>query len=258
MNGGKQTDYAIEVEGLYVSFDGRPVLADIHWCVPRGAAAAIIGPNGGGKSTLLRTLVGRVRPDRGTIRILGQPAPHRGGAVAYVPQYEEIEWRFPLTVFDVVLQGRLGYYAWWQRPKAADRDLAMAAIERVGLAGQALRPIGDLSGGQRQRALIARALAQDAQVILLDEPATGLDATAQHDLLDLLRSLQQEGKTVVATTHDLDCITERFDSVLCLRGRVICQGPPRETLTAERLAAVFGRHMPLLHPSGEVTMVEHT
>lgn len=252
-----QLQYCIEVEGLSVSFDGRTVLADINWRVPCGAAAAIIGPNGGGKSTLLRSLVGRVRPDRGSIRILGRSTPHARGVVSYVPQNEEIEWRFPISVLDVVLQGRLTHYPWWRRPKASDRELAMAALRRVRLADHAHRPIGDLSGGQRQRALLARALVQDAQLILLDEPATGLDATAQHDLLDLLRELQEDGKTIVTTTHDLDCITERFDSVLCLRGRVVCQGAPRETLTAETLREVFGTHVPLFSPSGEVTIFEH-
>lgn len=135
--------------------------------------------------------------------------------------------------------------------------MAMAALERVHLAEHAARPIGDLSGGQRQRALLARALAQDARLILLDEPATALDATAQHDLLDILESLRAEGRTVVATTHDLNCLTDRFDSVLCLRGHVVCQGHPKDALTPDTLLAVFGRHVPLLTSEGEVTMVDH-
>lgn len=207
---------------------------------------------------MLRTLVGRVRPDSGTIRIMGHGGKVPAGILSYVPQNEEIEWRFPISVFDVVLQGRLGRLAWWQRPTKEDREATLAAIRRVNLEHHAFRPIGDLSGGQRQRALLARAVAQDAQLILMDEPATALDATAQHDLLDILQEMRAEGKTVVTTTHDLDCLTERFDSVLCLRGRVVCQGAPKETLTPETLSQVFGRHVAMFTKEGEVTMVEHT
>lgn len=249
----------IEVQGLKVSFDGRTVLSDIQWSVPCGTAAAIIGPNGGGKSTLLRTLVGSVRPNDGSVRIMGHSADRRAsGALSYVPQNEEIEWPFPISVLDVVLQGRLAHKPWWRRTDAEDRRVALDAIERVALSEHALRPIGDLSGGQRQRALLARALAQDAHLILLDEPANALDATAQHDLLDIVDSLRAEGRTVVATTHDLDCLTDHFDTVLGLRGRVVCHGPPRETLTPEVLNEVFGRHVPLITSEGEVTMHEHT
>lgn len=248
----------IEVKNLSVSFDGRTVLSDINWSVPCGTSAAVIGPNGGGKSTLLRTLVGRVQPDRGTVSILGHSPGRRRGLLSYVPQNEEIEWAFPIRVLDVVLQGRLSLRSWWERTSADDRQIAMAALERVHLTAHAERPIGDLSGGQRQRALLARALAQDAHLILLDEPATALDATAQHDLLDILDGLRAEGRTVVATTHDLNCLTDRFDTVLGLRGRVVCQGPTRETLSPEVLNEVFGRHVPLFTSEGEVTMVEHT
>ena len=248
----------IEVEGVTVSFDGRTVLQDIHWSVPCGSAAGIIGPNGGGKSTLLRTLIGTVRPDKGTVRIMGRTGRPSPGLLSYVPQNEEIDWLFPVSVFNVVLQGRLGKKKWWERISPEDREAAMAAIRRVRLEEHAFRPIGDLSGGQRQRALLARAVAQDAQIILLDEPATGLDATAQHDLLEILDEMRDEGKTIVATTHDLDCLTDHFDSVLCLRGRVVCQGVPRETLTPETLSLVFGRHVAVFTEQGEVTMIEHT
>lgn len=251
------TTYCIEIENLTVSFDGYRALAGINWSVPCGSAAAIIGPNGGGKSTLLRVLAGTVEPDEGTVRILGNAGRPPAGTISYVPQNEEIEWRFPISVFDVVLQGRLGRRSWWQRPSEEDKELAWEAIRRVKLEEHALRPIGDLSGGQRQRALLARAVAQDARLILLDEPATGLDATAQHDLLDILDEMKAEGKTIVTTTHDLDCLTERFDSVLCLRGYVVCHGTPRETLTPEILSKLFGRHIAVFSEEGEVTMVEH-
>lgn len=253
----------IEVQGLTVAYDDGPVLTDIHWNVPCGTLAAIIGPNGGGKSTLLRTLVGALQPRAGTVRILGQEPAAARRSLAYLPQNEEIDWRFPIRSLDVVMQGKLPHTPWWRpqlpRPRAhsAETDEAMQALKRVRLANKALEPVGELSGGQRQRVLLAKALAQNARLILLDEPATALDATAQHDLLDILQQLKDEGRTIVATTHDLNCLTDYFDSVLGLRGQVIGTGAPAETLTPEFLVALFGQHIPLLTREGRVTMVEH-
>lgn len=245
----------VEVDHVTVAFDGRTVLQDINWTVPTGHLAAIIGPNGGGKSTLLRTIVGRVRPVRGQVRIFGQDVSRSRTALAYLPQNEEIDWGFPIRTIDVVLQGRLGRGGrWWRRAGKAEQQQALEALDRVRLRSEALRPIGDLSGGQRQRALLARALMQDASLILFDEPATGLDATAQHDLLDILKELRDEGRTVITTTHDLDCLTDGFDSVLCIRGEVVCQGHPREVLTSDNLLRIFGRHIPLVTTDGEVTI----
>ncbi|HLT57309.1 MAG: ABC transporter ATP-binding protein [Limnochordales bacterium] len=247
----------VEVQDLTVGYEDRIVLRDVNWAVPCGTSAAIIGPNGGGKSTLLRTLIGQLRPIKGTVRVLGRPPAQARHLLAYLPQTEEIDWQFPIRVIDVVLQGVLARTPWWRPPGRDARTAAMAALERVRLAGEAERPIGALSGGQRQRALIARALLQEAQLILLDEPATGLDAPAQHELLDILDDLKREGRTVIATTHDLNCLTDHFDTVLCLRGRVICQGPPEEALKPEHLQAVFGRHVPLVTAEGRVTIFEH-
>lgn len=246
---------SVEVTNVTVAFDGRTVLRDINWTVPAGHLAAIIGPNGGGKSTLLRTIVGRVRPTRGHVRIFGQDVSRHRTALAYLPQNEEIDWNFPIRTIDVVLQGRLGRgVRWWRPVDQRDRQRALEALERVRLRSEAMRPIGDLSGGQRQRALLARALLQDASLILFDEPATGLDATAQHDLLDIMKELRDEGRTVITTTHDLDCLTDGFDNVLCIRGEVICQGHPREVLTTDNLLRIFGRHVPLATTDGEVTI----
>lgn len=313
----------IEVKGLTVAYDERPVLENIDWTVECGTLAAIIGPNGGGKSTLLRALVGRLKPVRGTVRIFGDNPIKVRRHISYLPQNEEIDWNFPLRAIDVVRQGMLPHTPWWLpfggrlsrrydrlsgrhgrlgntvgasvrshsgtavrrrhetrgaspgsvqlevRPETANGrgtarrarqnglDVAMHALERVKMKDHALRPIGDLSGGQRQRVLLARALSQNAKLILLDEPATALDATAQHDLLDILQELKDEGRTIVATTHDLNCLTDCFDQVLGIRGRVICSGTPDETMLPETLAAVFGRHVPMLTAEGRVTIVEH-
>lgn len=254
---GCQPALCLEVSDLSVSLGGRAVLTDVSWSVPRGRLAAVIGPNGGGKTTLLNALVGRVKGDEGSVRVLGREPVHARPFISYLPQNDAIDWDFPIRVIDVVLQGRLGRIPWWRRASRADRQKAAEALQRLRLSDVALHPIGQLSGGQRQRALLARALAQDAQLILLDEPATALDATAQHDLLDILEVLRSEGRTVVATTHDLNCLTDRFDFVLCLRGRVVSQGRPKETLTPDTLLRVFGRHVPLLTSEGEVTMLEH-
>lgn len=290
----------IEVKGVTVAYDERPVLENVHWTVECGTLAAIIGPNGGGKSTLLRTLVGRLKPLAGEVRVFGQDPVKVRRHISYLPQNEEIEWGFPLRAVDVVMQGQLPHTPWWRplgfglsrrrkrrhngenaangaavatgddpmtrdsRVTGDDRatgdspfDIAMAALERVHLREHALRPVGDLSGGQRQRVLLARALSQDAKLILLDEPATALDATAQHNLLDILEELRDEGRTVVATTHDLNCLTDCFDTVIGIRGRVIFSGTPEETLMPETLTAVFGRHVPMLTAEGRVTIVEH-
>ncbi|HEY8497448.1 MAG TPA: ABC transporter ATP-binding protein [Limnochordales bacterium] len=251
------TRICVEVKDLTVGYDDRVVLRGINWTVPCGTSAAIIGPNGGGKSTLLRTLVGRLRPAHGTVRIFGRPPEEARHLLAYLPQNEEIDWQFPIRAIDVVIQGLLARTPWW-RPLGKDAlAQAMAALERVNLADEAQRPVGALSGGQRQRVLLARALLQDAQLILLDEPATGLDAPAQHELLDVVDDLKRDGRTVIATTHDLNCLTDHFDTVLCLRGEVICQGPPEEALRPEHLLAVFGKHVPLLTAEGRVTIFEH-
>ncbi len=251
----------IEVKGATVAYEERPVLENVHWTVECGTLAAIIGPNGGGKSTLLRTLVGRLKPTKGEVRVLGQDPVRVRRHISYLPQNEEIEWNFPLRAVDVVMQGQLPHTPWWLPVGRARRprpfEAAMAALDRVRLTEHALRPIGDLSGGQRQRVLLARALSQDARLILLDEPATALDATAQHDLLDILEELRDEGRTVVITTHDLNCLTDCFDTVIGIRGRVIFSGTPEETLLPETLTAVFGRHVPMLTAEGRVTIVEH-
>lgn len=254
---GNGVRICVEISGLTVGYDDRVVLRDIHWTVPCGTSAAIIGPNGGGKSTLLRTLVGQLRPLRGSVRVLGRPPSQARHLLAYLPQTEEIDWQFPIRVIDVVMQGVLARTPWWRPPGKDALAEAMAALERVRLATEAQRPVGALSGGQRQRVLIARALLQDARLILLDEPATGLDAPAQHELLEVLDDLKREGRTVIATTHDLNCLTDHFDTVLCLRGSVICQGPPEEALKPEHLQAVFGRHVPLVTAEGRVTIFEH-
>lgn len=261
---GPNGPYCVQVTDVTVAYDESPILTNVNWHVRCGTLAAIIGPNGGGKSTLLRTLIGSLTPKTGTVRVLGMEPKAARKAIAYLPQYEHIDWRFPLRALDVVLQGRLPHKPWWnpfapfaREQRRQETEQALAALERVQLAHKAEQPVGELSGGQRQRVLLAKAFIQDAQLILLDEPATALDATAQHGLLDILEQLKDEGRTVVMTTHDLNCLTDCFDTLIGIRGRVIGHGSPAETLTPQFLATLFGQHIPLLTDEGRVTMAEH-
>lgn len=250
-------DLALNIEDLTAGYQDAVVLHGISWQVPRGTLAAIIGPNGGGKSTLLKTAVGLLKPIHyGTLELLGT-LPHQARkSVAYLPQQEEVDWDFPISVLDVVLQGRLVKKGWWGRYQKADYATSLETLKFFGLDRFKNTQIGSLSGGQRQRVFLARAVVQEAELILLDEPATGLDAHAQHELADLLVALGKAGKTVVAATHDLDCLTECFDQVLALNGRVLAAGSPGEVLTEENMVKLFAKHFPKIGASGEVTLHE--
>lgn len=245
---------AVEVNNLQVAYERNVVLDNVSWQVKRGTLAGIIGPNGGGKSTFLKSLLGMVPITKGTVRVLDQSSRLARPQVAYLPQREEVDWNFPITCFDVVLQGRLVHLKWWQKPSTADYEKARDSLALVGMVDYASRAIGALSGGQKQRVFIARALAQEAKLIIMDEPATGLDAVAQHELLDLFQQLKKEGHTVIVTTHDLNCIAEGFDTVLGLNRQVILSGIPSEVMNADILTELFARHFPVIKSTGEVTV----
>ncbi|HBG01407.1 MAG TPA: manganese ABC transporter ATP-binding protein, partial [Firmicutes bacterium] len=249
---------ALNIENLTAGYPGNIVLQDVSFKVRRGSLAAIIGPNGGGKSTLLKTAVGLLEPvNYKVLNLLGQ-SPQKGRRrVAYLPQQEEVDWDFPITVFDVVLQGRLVRQGLWGRYTKGDYASSHEALEFFGLGKYKETQIGALSGGQRQRAFLARALVQEADLILLDEPSTGLDAKAQHEMAELFTTLSKNGKTIVAATHDLNCLTECFDYVLALNGRVLAEGKPDEVLTEANMVELFARHFPKVGASGEVTLHEH-
>ena len=248
---------AVACRGVEVWRGGRQVLAPFDWEVHTRTLVAVIGPNGGGKSTLLATLLGLLTPVRGQVEIFGQSPRAARSRVAYLPQEDQVEWSFPLSVYQVVLQGRLPGRPFFSKPTLADRDAALAALERMGLSGLLHRPIGALSGGQRQKVFLARALAQGADLILLDEPTTGLDAAAQHDLLVHLQELREQGRTVIMVTHDLSCISEHFDSLACIDGGLVASGPVHSTLTPELITRLFGRHFPLITTTGEVRFAHH-
>ena len=232
---------AVAARHVTVSYGSRPVLWDADARFPQGALSAVVGPNGSGKSTLLKACMGLVPLDTGSVAILGRPASTALERVAYVPQAEEVDWDFPVTVREVVEMGRYRSVGWIGRLKPADRDAVSVALERVGMTRYADRQIGRLSGGQRKRVFIARALAQDAEVLMLDEPFAGVDARTEGEILGLLATLRdRRGRSVVVVHHDLATVRSAFDHVVLLNTRVVAEGPPAEALRPEALREAYG------------------
>ena len=245
---------AIEVNDLTVAYRDQPALWDIDVEVPAGMLMAIVGPNGAGKSTLLKAILGLVRPAAGQVLIHGQPYADQRGLTAYVPQRGSVDWDFPTTVLDVVTMGRYGALGWFRRPGRRERDLSMAALEKVGMADLAHRQISQLSGGQQQRVFLARALVQDAGVYFMDEPFQGVDAKTERAIVEVLRDLRANGRTVVAVHHDLETVPEYFDWVLLLNVRRIALGPVDEVFTEENLRRTYGGRAPLLRGRGDAPL----
>ena len=224
----------------------RVALEHVSLAVEPGSLLAVVGPNGAGKSTLLKLMAGLARPWTGRIEVLGQPPGREARRVAYVPQAELVDWAFPVTVEDVVTMGRFPRLGPVRRPGRDDGRAVRDALERVGMARHLGTQIGRLSGGQRRRVFLARALAAEPDVFLLDEPVTGIDATTQELLMDLLEAQAARGKTVVATTHDLACAAQRFQQVLALNRTVVAYGPSELVLDATVLARAYGGHLLIL------------
>jgi ABC-type Mn2+/Zn2+ transport system ATPase subunit len=204
---------------------------------------AVVGPNGAGKSTLLKLMAGLLRPWSGRVEILGHPAGQQARRVAYVPQAELVDWAFPVTVDHVVMMGRYPALGPLRRPGPTDRRAVHDALARVRMGAHANTQIGSLSGGQRRRVFLARALAADPDLFLLDEPVTGIDATTQEDLMDILEAEARRGKTVVATTHDLACAAQRFQQVAAINRTILAHGPSSLVLDPDVLASVYGGHL---------------
>jgi manganese/zinc/iron transport system ATP- binding protein len=232
---------ALELAHMTVSYSARPVLWDVDAAFPAGAMSAIVGPNGSGKSTLLRAALGLVPADAGRSTVLGQPAKQAMRRVAYVPQREAVDWDFPITVREVVEMGRYPSAGWIRRLGRQDRAVVAESLERVGMASFASRQIGQLSGGQRQRVFVARALAQQAELLVLDEPFAGIDARTEAALLGLLAELRdREGRSVVMVHHDLQTVRDVVDWVLLLNVRAIASGPVATTMTPDNLRRAYG------------------
>ncbi len=231
---------AVEVRDLTVAYRESPVLWDIDLDVASGVLMAIVGPNGAGKTTLIKAILGLMKPAAGQIRILGKPYRNVASSVGYVPQRGTVDWDFPTNVLDVVLMGLYGRLGWIRRPGRSERKEAMAALEKVDMAGFAHRQISQLSGGQQQRVFLARALIQDARVYLMDEPLQGVDATTERAIIDILHSLRSSGKTVLVVHHDLQTVSTYFDEVLLLNVRRITSGPVSEVFTDTNLRLTYG------------------
>jgi ABC-type Mn2+/Zn2+ transport system ATPase subunit len=241
----------LDVDNISVAYNGTPVLRDITFQIPHGARVAVVGPNGAGKSTLFKALVGLLPLSSGKIFIHNLPLGHHLDCVAYLPQREEVDWHFPVTVRDVVLMGRFGHQKWLQRSGRLDREIAMKSLQQMGISDMADHAISELSGGQQQRVFLSRALAQEPHIFLMDEPFTGVDSTTQEATLVLLDHLRQEKVTVLISTHDLNLASSRFDAVLLLNHTLIAFGDPLSVFTPENLTKAFGPQM-LKLPDGMV------
>ena len=243
---------AIEVQNLTVSYGPVPALLDVSVSIPSGQLVGVIGPNGSGKSTLIKAILGFVRPDFGQVKIFGQPADRAKGKVAYVPQRGTVDWDFPITVREVALMGRYGHVPWWRELTAHDREQADQALEMVRMSAFCDRQIGQLSGGQQQRVFMARAMAQGADILLLDEPFAGVDAATEHAILDVLDRTKSSGRTLVVVHHDLVSAAEYFDSLILLKQRLFAFGPPQAVLQPDLLAEVYeGRVQAFTHLAAE-------
>ncbi|MCH8007451.1 MAG: metal ABC transporter ATP-binding protein [Chloroflexi bacterium] len=245
------------MQDLWAGYDGNAALESISLELGPGLLVGVAGPNGSGKSTLLKTILGLVRPWRGRIELFGKDVNGSRNRVGYAPQSEVVDWDFPVTVRDVVMMGRYGRLGLLRRPGGADRDAVASALAEVRLVELAGRQISELSGGQQRRMLIARALAQEADLLLLDEPMVGLDATNQHELLDLFERLRSGGKTLLVATHDLSCVAACFDLTLLLNKKLVAFGPPGEIFTPELLNEAYAEHMLMLPTEGGVFVGHH-
>lgn len=242
--------WALEVEDLTVAYSDQPVLWDIDLQVPTGVKMAIVGPNGAGKSTLVKAAMGLIKAVAGEVRVFGRPQDSARGEIAYVPQRATLEWDFPTDVLDVVTMGTYGRLGWVRRSGAKQRREAEAALEMVGMSAFSKRPIAELSGGQQQRVLLARALAQDAPIFILDEPFQGVDAPTELAIIGVLDRLADEGKTIIVVHHDLQTVPEYFDWVLLLNVRAFEYGPVDKVFTDANLRLTFGGRVGVLAGTG--------
>jgi len=237
---------ALEVHDLTVAYHKKPVLWGIDFAVPAGKLVGIVGPNGAGKSTLIKGILGLVPVSSGWVKVYGEPYAKSKHRVGYVPQRESVDWDFPVTVMDVVLMGRYGRLGLLRRPGKADREVARACLEQVKMLPFANRQIANLSGGQQQRVFLARALAQESDLYLMDEPFAGVDAATERAIVTLLRELQERGKSVIVVIHDLQAAREYFDSLLLLNMRVVAYGPTETVFTPELLQKTYGGRLTIM------------
>ena len=244
--------HPLEIHDLTVGYNQKPVLYGIDVEVEEGSLVGIIGPNGAGKSTLIKTVMGMMKPEDGYVKIFGKTGKKAITRVGYVPQRESVDWDFPADVMDVVLMGRYRKNNLFKRITKEDRRIATEALEKVNLLEFADRQISQLSGGQQQRVFIARSLAQQADIYLMDEPFVGVDAATEDAILKLLRDMKNEGKTVVIVHHDLQTANEYFDWIVLLNTRLVAAGPKEEVFTKELLQEAYGGRLTVLSKLGDL------
>lgn len=236
----------LEVHDLTVTYHKRPVLYGIDLTVSPGKLIGIIGPNGAGKSTLIKAVMGLLKPVSGWVKIFGRPYAENSHRVGYVPQRESVDWDFPVNVMDVVLMGRYGRVGLCRRPSKTDRAVAEECLEKVKMLPYAKRQIGNLSGGQQQRVFLARALAQESDLYLMDEPFVGVDAATEAAIIEILHELKSRGKTLLVVHHDLASAKEYFDELILLNMRLVAFGPTAEVFTPEVLQTTYGGRLTIL------------
>lgn len=241
---------SIEVKGLSVSYHTKRVLTNIHLSIEAGNVIGVVGPNGAGKSTLFKSILGLIDYSGGEITVLGDEIDEVRKRVAYVPQKDEVDWSFPATVMDIVLMGRYPHKKILERINKEDRRIAEEALQEMGIADLRNRQIGALSGGQQQRVFIARSLAQQAEIMFLDEPFVGVDMTTEEKIITLLKKLAADGKTLLVVHHDLATVDEYFDEVILLNQRLIAYGDTDTTFTKENMAKTYGPQLTILHKTG--------
>ncbi len=247
----------LELDHVSVTYDSGPALEDITCVVRRGERVAVVGPNGAGKSTLFKVIAGIIQPTFGSVKVSGSD-PHDHICISYVPQKNEVDWNFPATVEDAVMMGRAGKVGLGRRPRSTDWEVVHEALETVGMTDMSGRQISQLSGGQQQRVFIARALAQEAGIMLMDEPITGLDQTSQEGVLNILDSLKSHQVTVLVALHDLNLAAQRFDRLMLLNHNLIACGLPDTVLTSDHLKSAYGSHIHMVPSDGGVLMVGDT
>ncbi len=241
----------LDVHDVTVAYHRKPVLWDIDMTIDRPSLVGVIGPNGAGKSTFIKAILGLVPLANGVVTVLGRPVAQQRQLIGYVPQRETVDWDFPVSVLDVVMMGTYGQLGWFRRPGAAERRWACECLDHVGLADLADRQIGQLSGGQQQRTFLARALAQRAELYLMDEPMAGVDAATEQVVFRLLKELREQGKTVVVVHHDLRTVPRYFEQVVMLNMRLVAAGPTATTFTTDNLHKTYGGRLTVLDAAGD-------
>jgi len=249
--GSRSIDVPLSIDDLTVAYHRKPVLWDVAFEVPSGSLVGVVGPNGAGKSTLLKAILNLIPRASGRISVFGEDYPRNRHRVGYVPQRESVDWDFPVDALDVVTMGLYRQIGWCLPVRRHHRERALAALERVGIADLARRQISQLSGGQQQRTFLARALVQEADLYLMDEPFAAVDAATERAIVDILREMKSRGKTSIVIHHDLQTVPEYFDYVVLLNLRVVAHGPVDSVFTRENLQKTYGGRLTLLDEVSE-------